>query len=85
MDAKRGSCLMRGWERGEEQLPPGYGLDTSDGGTWALRRPDGTAVSYFGAWGATREAVERAAREDHARRKGREERSRIGLPTHPSS
>jgi hypothetical protein len=30
-------------------LPPGYGLDTPDGGTWALRRPDGTAVSYFGA------------------------------------
>jgi hypothetical protein len=39
----------RGWESGEEQLPPGYGLDTPDGGTWALRRPDGTAVSYFGA------------------------------------
>jgi hypothetical protein len=44
-------------------VAPGYGLDTSDGGTWALRRPDGTAVSYFGAWGATRKAVERAARK----------------------
>ena len=76
---------MRGWERGEERLPPGYGLDTSDGGTWALRRPDGTAVCYFGAWGATREAVERAAREDHARRKGKEVRSRIGLPIHPTA
>jgi hypothetical protein len=63
-------------------LPPGYGLDTSDGGTWALRRPDGTAVSYFGAWGATREALERAAREDHA---GREETFQIGLPIHPAS
>jgi hypothetical protein len=61
---------VRGWERGEKRLPPGYGLDTSDGGTWALRRPDGTAVSYSGVWEATREAVERAAREDHARRKG---------------
>jgi hypothetical protein len=49
-------------------VAPGYGLDTSDGGTWALRRPDGTAVSYFGAWGATRKAVERAAKEDHKRR-----------------
>ena len=74
---------MRGWERGEERLPPGYGLDTSDGGTWALRRPDGTAVSYFGAWGATREAVERAAREDHARRKGREGRGSAYLSTQP--
>jgi len=71
---------MRGWERGEEMPPPGCGLAPSVGGSWALRSPDGTAVSYFGAWGATREAVELAAREDHARRKRREERSRIGPP-----
>jgi len=29
-----------------------------------LRRPDGTAASYFSVWSATREAVERAARDD---------------------
>jgi hypothetical protein len=67
-------------------LPPGYGLDTPDGGTWALRRPDGARrCTYFGVWGASREAVERAAREDHARRKGREERCQIDLPIHPTS
>jgi hypothetical protein len=75
-----------GWESGEEQLPLGYGLDTPDGGTWALRRPDGARrCTYFGVWGVSREAVERAAREDRARRKGREERSQIGLPIHPTS
>lgn len=58
---------MRGWERGREWLPPGYRLDTSDSAAWVLRRSDGTATAYFGAWGVTREAVERAAREDHRR------------------
>ena len=59
---------MRGWERGEMHLPPGYHLDTSDAVTWALRRPNGTAVGYFGVWGATREGLERAARKDHRER-----------------
>ena len=63
---------MHGWEQGEhEQLPPGYLLDTTDAAVWALRRPDGTAVSYFGAWSARREAVERTASEDYRRRKVR--------------
>ena len=62
---------MRGWDRGREWLPPGYRLDTSDGAAWVLRRSDGTATAYFGAWGATREAVERAARDDHRRTKRR--------------
>ena len=72
VDAKRGCLPYAGMGKRGRAAAPGCGLGTSDGGTWALRRPDGTAVSYFGAWGATREAVERAAREDRARRKGRE-------------
>ena len=47
-----------------EQLPPGYRLDTIDAAIWVLRRPDGTSASYFSAWSATREAVERVARAD---------------------
>jgi hypothetical protein len=40
---------VRGWERGnEEQLPPGYRMDTTDAAVWILRRPDGTVVGYFG-------------------------------------
>jgi hypothetical protein len=65
---------LRGWERNAERLPPGYRLDTTDAATWALRRPDGTVVSYFCVWSVTREAVERAAREDH-RIKGRSVKS----------
>ena len=60
---------MRGWERNIERLPPGYRLDTINAVTWVLRRPDGTAASYFSVWSATREAVERAARADHRRRR----------------
>jgi hypothetical protein len=56
---------LRGWERYTERLPPGYRLDTTDAAIWVLRRPDGTPASYFSAWSATREAVERAARNDH--------------------
>ena len=60
---------VRGWERGnEEQLPPGYRMDTTDAAVWILRRPDGTVAGYFGVWGANRRAVERAARDDHRRR-----------------
>jgi hypothetical protein len=62
---------LRGWERNKERLPPGYGLDTINAAIWVLRRPDGTAASYFSAWSATREAVERAAREDHRTRSKR--------------
>ncbi len=65
---------MRGWERSTERLPPGYRLDTMgyrldtiNAATWVLRRPDGTAASYSSVWSATREAVERAARDDHRR------------------
>lgn len=59
---------MRGWEQGaREQLPPGYRVDTTDAALWALRRPDGTVAGYFGAWGASRRAVEKAAREDYRR------------------
>src|SRR3712207_1992016 len=68
---------LRGWERGSERLPPGYRLDTTDAAIWVLRRPDDTAVSYFCAWSATREAVERAAREDHRTR------SKRSTPTPP--
>ena len=62
---------MRGWERNTERLPSGYRLDTINAATWVLRRPDGTAASYFSVWSATREAVERAARDDHRRRSKR--------------
>ena len=55
---------LQGWERNTERLPPGYRLDTIDAAIWVLRRPDGTPASYFSAWSATREAVERAARAD---------------------
>lgn len=64
---------MRGWESKGEHLPPGYRLDTSDAASWVLRRPDGTAVARFGVWVASREDIERAARNDH--------KSRIALPT----
>ncbi len=57
--------LMRGWERGREQLPPGYCLDTSDTAVWVLRRADSTAVARFSAWGAIKEMVEQVAKRDH--------------------
>ena len=59
---------MRGWESSEERLPPGYRLDTSDAASWVLRRPDGTAVVRFGVWAASKEGVERVARNDYERR-----------------
>jgi hypothetical protein len=52
-------------------------LDTINAAIWVLRRPDGTAVSYFSVWSATREAVERAARNDYRIR------SKRGTPTSP--
>ena len=47
------------------RLPPGYSLDESDPDILALRRPDGTTAAVFSATGATREAIEKAAWEDH--------------------
>jgi hypothetical protein len=46
-------------------LPPGYRLDRSDPDVWTLRRPEGWVVAHFSARGATREAIEEAAWEDH--------------------
>lgn len=61
---------MHGWNRRlKEQLPSGYRLDTRPAASWVLRRPDGTAAGYFGAWGASREAVERTAKDDYRKRR----------------
>jgi hypothetical protein len=49
----------------EPLLPPGYWLDRSDPDVWTLRRPQGWAVAYFSARGATKEAIEHAAWEDY--------------------
>jgi hypothetical protein len=51
----------------EFRLPPGYRLDKSDPDVLALRRPEGWVVAHFSARGATREAIEEAAWEDHER------------------
>jgi hypothetical protein len=51
-----------------QRLPPGYRLDTSDAASWVLRRPDGTAAARFGVWAASKEGIERVARNDHKRR-----------------
>jgi hypothetical protein len=66
---RRMTCNVRGWEQDkEERLPPGYRVDTTDAAIWTLRRPDGTVAGYFGACGASRRAVEKAARDDYRRR-----------------
>jgi hypothetical protein len=49
----------------EIHLPPGYRLDRSDPDVWTLRRPEGWVVAHFSARGATKEAIEEAAWEDH--------------------
>ncbi len=49
----------------EPRLPPGYRLDRSDPDVWALRRPEGWVVAHFSARGATKEAIEQVAWEDH--------------------
>jgi hypothetical protein len=49
----------------EIHLPPGYRLDRSDPDVWALRRAEGWVVAHFSAQGATKEAIEEAAWEDH--------------------
>jgi hypothetical protein len=55
---------VTGSER-EMYLPPGYRLDRGDPDVWTLRRPKGWVVAQFSARGATREAIEEAAWEDH--------------------
>ena len=47
------------------RLPPGYRLDRSDPDLCTLRRPEGWVVAYLSARGATKEAIEEAAWEDH--------------------
>jgi hypothetical protein len=60
-------CGRRGVVTGPEELclPPGYRLDRSDPDLWALRRPEGWVVAHFSVRGATKEALEEAAWEDH--------------------
>ncbi len=57
---------MRRPEGERLRLPPGCWLDRSDPDVWALRRARGWVVAHFSARGATEEAVERVAWEDHA-------------------
>jgi hypothetical protein len=61
----------------ESCLPPGYRLDRSDPDVWALRRSGGWVVAHFSARGATKEAIEKTAWEDHENG-GEEERGRSG-------
>jgi hypothetical protein len=49
----------------EPRLPPGYWLDISDPDVCALRRPEGWVVAHFSVQGATEEAIEEVAWEDH--------------------
>jgi hypothetical protein len=44
-----------------------YYLDESDPDMVILRRQDGAFVGAFSAWGATREGIEKAAKEDYGR------------------
>jgi hypothetical protein len=48
------------------RLPPGYGLDRSDPDVWTLRWSEGWVVAHFSARGATKEAIEQIAWQDHA-------------------
>ena len=52
-------------DREELRLPPGYRLDRSDPDVWTLCRPEGWVVAHFSARGATKEAIEEAAWDDH--------------------
>jgi hypothetical protein len=49
----------------EPRLPPGYRLDRSDPDLWTLLRAQGWVVAHFSARGATKEAIEQLAWEDH--------------------
>ena len=53
------------------RLPPGYSLDESDPDILSLRRPDGTTAAVFSALGATHEAIQQVAWEDHGGAKPR--------------
>ena len=64
---------MRRLEGAPLRLPPGYWLDESDPDVWALRWAGGWVVAHFSAQGATNEAVERVAWEDHESGSGDEE------------
>jgi hypothetical protein len=50
----------------EAGLPKHYRLDESDPDVVVLRRDDGAFVAAFSAWGATKEGLVEAAREDYA-------------------
>jgi hypothetical protein len=52
----------------EPRLPPGYSLERSDPDVLVLVCPQGTAVAYFSALGATAEAIEREARMHYRER-----------------
>jgi hypothetical protein len=52
----------------EPRLPPGYSLERSDPDVLVLVCPQGTAVAYFSAQGATAEAIEREARMHYRER-----------------
>jgi hypothetical protein len=50
------------------RLPEGYWIDrVTDPDVLILRRPDGSVVAVFSAWGAAAEAIEAAAQEDAGR------------------
>jgi hypothetical protein len=52
----------------EGRLLPGYSLDRSDPDVLVLRCPNGKAVAYFSARGATAEAIEQEARMHYRER-----------------
>ncbi len=49
-------------------LPDGYTLDESDPDLLVVRRSDGSFVAAFSAWGATREGILEAVRDDYHQR-----------------
>ncbi len=55
----------------EAELPRHYLLDESDPDIVVLRRDDGTFVAAFSAWGATKEGIVEAVREDYGALIGR--------------
>ncbi len=51
-------------------LSRGYRLTQTDADVLVLGREDGSFVAAFSAWGATEEAIRRAAEEDRALEEG---------------
>ena len=49
-------------------LPDGYTLDESDPDLLVVHRSDGSFVAAFSAWGATRESILEAVRDDYHQR-----------------